>query len=239
MAEASPRKAGIYVTTVFLVALAAASGYALHALGASASALADLRATLAGATLAESFGRARDSGILPWLLIPTLGPLLAALLLLVLAPRSRSPGAPAAESTGDAPAEEVSPPDPSAPGLRLLAALQEEARLIDFVREDLDEYSDDQVGAAVRGIHASLRKAIEERLTLAPVLEGEDGDSVEVPADFEPALIRVTGNPQGDPPYRGVLRHGGWRARGARLPSPTPGSDAGILAPAEVEVGGE
>ena len=70
-------------------------------------------------------------------------------------------------------------------------------------------------------------------------LPGEDGDRIEVPADFEPALIRVTGKLGGGPPYDGVLRHGGWRARDVRLPAPSPGSDPTILLPAEVEVGAE
>jgi hypothetical protein len=117
--------------------------------------------------------------------------------------------------------------------------LQEEARLVDFVREDLDGYDDGEVGAAARGIHSALRKALDDRLRLGAILEGEDGDAVEVPPDFDPMLIRVTGNPQGEPPYQGVLRHGGWRASEVRLPMPTAGGDPTVLAPAEVEVGQE
>ena len=136
--------------------------------------------------------------------------------------------------------EEAGPPagvEPNSSGLRLLAALQEEARLVDFVREDLDGYSDEEVGGAARGIHSALRKALEDRLEVGPILNGEDGDKVEVPVGFDPTLIRVTGSPQGEPPYQGVLRHGGWRASGVRLPIATEGSDPTVLAPAEVEVG--
>lgn len=240
MEAVSPRRTGIYVTALLLVALAAGSGFSLYEVAAPAlaEALTGARAALAEGGVAEGFRAARDEGILPWLLVPTLGPILVAALLLLVAPRGRTvvPGQATEETDGP---EEAEAPLPAAAGLRLLAALQEEARLVDFVREDLDEYSDEQVGAAVRGIHASLRKAVDERLTLETILEGEDGDPVEVPADFEPALIRVTGNPEGEPPYKGVLRHGGWRASDVRLPVPTPGSDPTILAPAEVEVGGE
>jgi len=145
---------------------------------------------------------------------------------------SRSPVARKAVRGGDVGA---APPSPAV-GLRLLATLQEEARLIDFLREDIDAYSDEQVGAAVRAIHAALRKAIDDRLTLEPILAGQDGDPVEVPAGVEPELIRLTGNPTGAPPYRGILRHGGWRARDVRLPVPTAGSDPSIIVPAEVEI---
>ena len=236
--SSSPRKGGIYVVCVLLIVLAAACGYALYQLAAEgmASALTDVRGAAAGG-VGPAFQSARDSGVLPWLLLPTLGPVVLSLLLLIVAPRGARP-APAAEEE-DAEDADVEPEIPGAAGLRLLAALQEEARLMDFVREDLDDYSDEQVGAAVRGIHASLRKAVDERLSVAAILEGEDGDAVEVPADFEPALIRVTGNPSGEPPYQGVLRHGGWKASDVRLPVPTEGSDPTILAPAEVEVGGE
>jgi hypothetical protein len=242
MAQASPRKTGIYVTGVLLVALALGSGFALHQLAAPglAEGLTGVRRAATEAGVAAAFQEARAGGLLPWLAIPVVGPLLLAILLLLVAPRAPRPDSvPAADGELE-PAEDVPVPmPPGAEGLRLLATLQEEARLVDFLREDLDDYSDDQVGAAVRGIHASLRKALDERLRLDAILEGEDGDPVEVPADFEPALIRVTGRPSGDPPYRGVLRHGGWRASQVRLPLPTAGSDPTILAPAEVEVGSE
>jgi hypothetical protein len=195
------------------------------------------------------------AGRVAWMLIPVLGPLVVLLLLVVLRPGSGAaapvgPDLAASESltatrrskgleaSGAAP-DAVQPPAPPSPavGLRLLATLQEEARLIDFLREDIDEYSDEQVGAAVRAIHAALRKAIDERLTLEPILPGQDGDTVEVPVGFAPAMIRLTGNPVGGPPYRGILRHGGWRAKDVRLPVPTTGSDPAIIVPAEVEVG--
>src|SRR6185369_8177971 len=142
------------------------------------------------------------------------------------------------ERAAEEPLAAVRQPPPSpAVGLRLLAALQEDARLLDFVCEDIAGYSDEQIGSATRGIHAALRKAIESRVSLAPILSGDDGDPVEVPVGFDPALVRVTGNPAGAPPYRGVLRHGGWKASDAHLPLPTEGSDPSILMPAEVEVG--
>jgi hypothetical protein len=236
MAEASSRKTGIYVTSLLLVALAAGSGFALYRLAAPgpAEALAAVRAAADGGAGA-AFRAAQGAGLLPWMLLPTVGPFVLALFLLIVAPKGGAARA-APEPEDD---EEVEAELPGAAGLRLLAALQEEARLLDFVRENLDEYSDEQVGAAVRGIHSSLRKAVDERLGMAAILEGEDGDPCEVPADFDPALIRITGNPTGEPPYKGVLRHGGWKATDARLPVPTPGSDPTILAPAEVEVGDE
>jgi uncharacterized protein DUF2760 len=200
--------------------------------------------------IGPGLGTAAGGGALPSLLVPTLGPLLIALVLALAGRAGGKAAASDAKSAADEaptvppagrrgatlPAPPRPAPSPPAFGLRLLAALQEEARLLDFVREDIASYSDEQVGSAVRGIHAALRKALDDRLTLEAILPGDDGDPVEVPAGFDPSLIRMTGQVRGDPPYRGVLRHGGWRARELRLPIPTEGSDATILMPAEVEV---
>src|SRR5438034_935106 len=56
--------------------------------------------------------------------------------------------------------EPTAPKQPEAPqrpqrndALTLLATLQREARLIDFLKESIGEYSDAQIGAAVRDIH--------------------------------------------------------------------------------------
>ena len=165
------------------------------------------------------------------LAVPVLGPLV-----LGLRARRRRPATAALPAAAEPKALPETPASSSAAGLRLLSALQEEARLVDFVAEEISGYSDQQVGAAARGIHASLRKAFDARMALEPVLQGEEGDQVEVPAGFDPAAIRILGTPTGQPPYRGVLRHAGWRAKRARLPMPVAGTDATVLAPAEVEV---
>lgn len=237
----SSRGSGAIVPALLLVVLAGADAYVLYHLSQAgpAAQLVATGETLLGGGAVPAFRQALDTGLLPWLAIPILGPLLVAIVALLV---GRGGAAPVATTTDDASADEADAPAmPGAPdvALRLLATLQEEARLIDFIREDIDGYSDADVGSAARGIHAALRKAIDERLAVEPILEGEDGDRVTVPADFEPALIRVTGKLAGGPPYAGVLRHGGWRARNVRLPAPSPGSDATILIPAEVEVGAE
>lgn len=239
----SSRGSGSIVSALLLVALAAADAYVVYRLSqpGQVTLLASLGETITSAGIGPALRAALDDGLLAWLAIPIVGPLLIAII--VLATRGDRSAAPAADDADVAPASEevAAPAIATSPevALRLLATLQEEARLIDFVREDIDGYSDADVGSAVRGIHAALRKALDERLVLEPILAGEDGDRITLPADFEPALVRVTGKLAGGPPYEGVLRHGGWRVRDVRLPAPSPGSDARILLPAEVEVGAE
>jgi hypothetical protein len=59
---------------------------------------------------------------------------------------------------------------------------------------------------------------------------------VTLEAGFNPAEVKLSGNVAGSAPYKGVLRHRGWRAAEATLPVPVAGHDARILAPAEVEL---
>jgi hypothetical protein len=123
------------------------------------------------------------------------------------------------------------------PAVSLLALLQREGRLVDFLREDISAYPDAQVGAAVRAIHTSCRKILDEHLALEPVRSEEEGARVLVERDFDASAIRLTGNVSGKPPFRGVLRHRGWRTRRIELPADPLGQDPSIVAPAEVEIG--
>lgn len=120
--------------------------------------------------------------------------------------------------------------------LHLVSALQREGRLMDFFAENLDDYEDDQIGAAVRTIHENSKKGIEKYLkTQAVVPEAEDEEIV-VPPDFDPNAIKLTGNVSGDPPFTGVVRHRGWRAVKMDLPTLSDVRDPLIIAPAEVEI---
>jgi len=125
------------------------------------------------------------------------------------------------------------------PAVQILSALQQEGRLIDFIQEDLDMYEDAQIGAAVRSIHEGCRKAISEHVELKPVYEQEEeGSEVTVKPGFDARAVRLTGNVAGDPPFRGVLRHRGWRVVRLELPSQVTEQDgkSWVLAPAEVEI---
>lgn len=142
--------------------------------------------------------------------------------------------APAASAVQPAPPPMPRDPEESA-ALRLLGMLQEEGRFVDFLEEDLALYPDEQIGAAARGIHEGCRKALRERLVFEPVLRAQEGDPVTVEPGFDPATIRLTGNVSGAPPFRGVLRHAGWRVLQATLPARR-GHDPHVIAPAEVEI---
>ncbi len=120
--------------------------------------------------------------------------------------------------------------------LALLALLQREGRLVDFLSEALDDAPDDAIGAAVREVHRGCRKVLDQYLSLEPVMPGEEGAKAQVPKGFDPAEIRLIGEAKGEPPYGGTLRHHGWRVVDARLPTLAEGIDRTVLAPAEVEL---
>jgi hypothetical protein len=154
--------------------------------------------------------------------------------------RRAEPTGPAAASTAPRAAPGASQPfregGPDR-AVQLLALFQRDGRLVDFLREDIAGYPDDQVGAAVREVHAACRRVLDDYFTLEPVMPGEEGRPTVVEPGFDLACVKLVGSVTGKPPFRGVLRHKGWRARRVDLPS-VPG-DAGlhVIAPAEVEIG--
>jgi hypothetical protein len=126
---------------------------------------------------------------------------------------------------------------PTGPDLRILAVLQRDGRLVDFLQEDIDAYSDAQIGAAVRDIHRGCRKSLHDYLTIEPIISGAEEAPVSVPADFDPAAVRLLGNVDGKPPFQGILKHHGWRVRSVHLPVlPVARDDSSVLSPAEVEI---
>src|SRR5689334_21059416 len=119
--------------------------------------------------------------------------------------------------------------------LALLALLQREGRLVDFLREPLDGFSDADIGAAARDVHRGCAKVLDQHLSLEPVMPGAEEAKVAVPKGFDPAEIRLIGEAKGEPPFRGTLRHHGWRVVDAKLPALSEGVDRMVIAPAEVE----
>lgn len=168
-------------------------------------------------------------------------PLLIAIVLSVTLPRLIASESVQAKSPAAAAPKPVPPPAPAKPrtdaAVQLLALFQRDGRLVDFLREDIQPYDDAQIGAAVRTIHESCRQVLIEHLTVEPVLNGQEGDEVTVPEGFDPSAIRLIGNVSGEPPFRGVLRHAGWRTTWVKLPDQPSGQDPQIVAPAEVEIG--
>ena len=120
--------------------------------------------------------------------------------------------------------------------VQMLALLQRDGRLIDFLAENISAYPDAQLGAAVRKIHETCRQVLDLYVKLEPILNSEEDQPVTVQAGFDPAAIKLIGNVAGVPPVRGVLRHKGWRVKEVNLPPLPQGAGRLVVAPAEVEL---
>jgi hypothetical protein len=121
------------------------------------------------------------------------------------------------------------------PALQLLALLQREGRLIDFLQQDVSAYSDADIGAAARVVHDGCRKALASHVEIAPVRQEREGGPITL-EEFDPSAVKLVGNVGGSRPFRGTLRHRGWRVETLKLPERVEGHDARVVAPAEVEL---
>jgi Domain of unknown function (DUF2760) len=122
---------------------------------------------------------------------------------------------------------------PADGAVQILSVLQRDARLVDFLMEDISGYSDEQVGAAVRDVQQQSRQALERYLKLQPVIDGVEGDFTKTDG-LAASSVKLVGSvpPSGKAPG-GLLRHKGWKAEKVDLPALAPGN---VLAPAEIEV---
>ena len=154
---------------------------------------------------------------------------------------ARAAGADARKPEPKKPATPATPVQPGQPGrsdaIALLAALQREARFVDFIQESLADYSDAQIGSVVRDVHRDCGKVLARLFALAPLDRREQGTTVEVPAGFDPGRYRLVGAVMGEPPFSGALVHHGWEATKCDVPSWTGRAEsARVVAPAEVEM---
>ncbi len=140
-----------------------------------------------------------------------------------------------------APKAAPTPPKPKAPArndaVTLLATLQREARFVDIVMEPLGDYTDAQVGAATRDVLRDCGQTLKRLFDITPVVNEEEGATLETPAEVDAARYRLTGKVAGEPPFRGQLVHHGWQAAQCELPKWSGKDDAAlIVAPVEIEI---
>jgi hypothetical protein len=152
-------------------------------------------------------------------------------LLIESAPTQSAPAAP------PKPEEKVKKRLVRSEALNLLAMLQREARLVDFIQESIAGYSDEQIGAAVRDVHRDCGAVLQRVFGLTPISKEAEGSTIELAADFDAARYRLTGRVPEQPPIRGTLAHHGWQAMQCALPEWS-GADNAVMvvAPAVVEL---
>ena len=125
--------------------------------------------------------------------------------------------------------------------IRFLSLLQEQGRFLDFVMDRVDQFPDDQVGAAARVVHGGCSQVMEEYFEILPVRQEKEGSDVQLDEHTPTALYRLVGK-AGNPPWNGRLLHKGWKAQKVTLPSGIdseggkPGSDEMVIVPAQIEL---
>ncbi|WP_395068165.1 DUF2760 domain-containing protein [Paraburkholderia silvatlantica] len=155
-----------------------------------------------------------------------------------LAPAAAAPAPAAAPAAKAAPAPAPTVIKEATPdaALQLLGLLQRNARFVDFVEEDIAGYADADIGAAARIVHEGCRATLRDHFAIRPVRSESEGSRVTLPAGFDAAAVRLTGNVVGEAPFSGSLTHRGWRVEEVKLPQLVKTHDARIIAPAEVEL---
>jgi hypothetical protein len=144
-----------------------------------------------------------------------------------------APAAAPAPAPQPAPTLKEATPDAA---LQLLGLLQRDARFIDFVEEDIKNYSDADIGAAARLVHDGCRTTLREHFTIRPVRDEAEGARITLAEGFDASSVRLTGNVVGKAPFNGSISHRGWRVDEVRLPKLADSHNAKVIAPAEVEL---
>ena len=140
--------------------------------------------------------------------------------------------APPAELTVEAPAEAPARSNDSA--LQLLTLLQREGRFVDFVQQEVASFGDADIGAAARVVHEGCRRALRTHARIVSVRSEAEGEKLTLERASED--VKLVGNVAGSAPFRGVLRHRGWRVEALTLPTIVGAHDAALVAPAELEL---
>jgi hypothetical protein len=123
---------------------------------------------------------------------------------------------------------------PESGALQLLSLLQREGRFVDFVEQEVTAFSDADVGAAARVVHEGCRRALHAHARIASVRGEAEGAALTL--EQASSDVKLVGNVAGSAPYRGVLRHRGWRVEELKLPTLIGAHDPKLVAPAELEL---
>lgn len=118
--------------------------------------------------------------------------------------------------------------------LQLLSLLQREGRFVDFVQQDITKFSDADIGAAARLVHEGCRRALTAHARVVSVRSEPEGSRLTL--EHASADVKLVGNVAGSAPFRGVLRHRGWRVEELTLPTRIGAHDPQLLAAAELEL---
>lgn len=118
-----------------------------------------------------------------------------------------------------------------------LVLLQREGRFVDFIQENIKNYEDSQIGAAVRQIHAGCSKVLSENFNIKALYDkNNEGDKITISESFNAEEVRLSGNVPSKGPYKGILRHKGWTSALISMAKKTAKTSSMVVCPAEIEI---
>lgn len=125
--------------------------------------------------------------------------------------------------------------------LQMLRILQEGSGLVDFLTEDLNRYSDQQLSQGIRGMQPQARETLLRVVHLEPIVAKAEGEVHELPKEPAQRLaegsLRLEGRPMDfEAIHEGVLRHRGWKAGEIRLMTPPLAQHPTVIHPAVYEI---
>ena len=117
----------------------------------------------------------------------------------------------------------------------LLSLLQKEARLIDFIQEDLSDVDDQQMGSVSKLIHKDLNRVFSQYVKIEAVADVNEGESIHIAEGYSNREFKLIGNVDVKAPFDGVLRHKGWLVSKMNLPKRAKKDQTRVIMAAEVE----
>lgn len=125
--------------------------------------------------------------------------------------------------------------------IELLAALQREARFVDFVKESLDGADDADVGAIARDVHNRCAATLERFFAIRPLADVAEGETIQLSAKeaSNASRVRLSCSSSSIPEegLRVKVTHSGWKIEKLSLPRWQGRSeDAFVLASIEASV---
>ncbi len=119
---------------------------------------------------------------------------------------------------------------------QLLSILQKKGRLLDFLSQNLDHYSNDQVANVARVVHDQCKKALYSYCEIKPIYSDKENSEITIEENYDKYSVDLIGNVNQQKKMTGKLIHQGWKVEKITLPNVALETNLDILQPAEVEV---
>lgn len=123
--------------------------------------------------------------------------------------------------------------------LSFLSLLQEKGRFLDFLMDDVSQYTDAQIGAAGRVVHQGCSQVLSDVLNVSPLHEKEEGAVIEVQKDSDISTLKVLGKSVDREQFDAKILHRGWGTDAVNIPrrvSELPCREGKyVISPVEVE----